>query len=82
VLAWPLSLAASPFFGSLMLGSGALLRFAFSAVGFWITLVTTIFFGWLASRIPRARRSRYRHGRRWHMNRERRVSDACLPFLR
>ncbi len=52
LLAWPLSLAASPFFGSLMLGSGASLRFAFSAGGFWITLVTTILFGWLASRIP------------------------------
>ena len=33
-------------------GEGALLRFAFSPHGFWITLVTTIIFGWLASRIP------------------------------
>jgi putative ABC transport system permease protein len=55
LLAWPLSVAASPFFGSLMLGEGALLRFAFSANGFWITLVTTIAFGWLASRIPARR---------------------------
>ncbi len=55
LLAWPLSLAASPFFGSLMLGNGALLRFAFSAGGFWITLVTTALFGWTASRIPARR---------------------------
>jgi len=47
--------AIKDFFGSLMLGEGALLRFAFSANGFWITLVTTIAFGWLASRIPARR---------------------------
>lgn len=52
LLSWPLSMAASPFFGKLMLGEGALLRFVFSAYGFWITLFTTIIFGWLASRIP------------------------------
>lgn len=52
LLSWPLSIAASPFFGNLMLGEGALLRFAFSAYGFWITLATTIIFGWLAGRIP------------------------------
>jgi putative ABC transport system permease protein len=54
-LSLPLSMAAAPFFGSLMLGEGALLRFAFSVSGFWITLVTTIVFGWLASRVPAQR---------------------------
>jgi len=52
LLSWPLSFAASPFFGNLMLGDGALLRLVFSANGFWITLVATLAFGWLASRIP------------------------------
>lgn len=52
LLALPLSLAATPFFGNLMLGDNASLRFAFSIDGFWITLVTTLLFGWLASRIP------------------------------
>jgi len=55
LLSWPLSIVASPFFGNLMLGEGALLRFAFSANGLWITLVTTMVFGWLASRIPAQR---------------------------
>ena len=52
LLSWPLSTLASSFFGALMLGHGATLRFAFSVPGFWITLVTTLVFGWLASRIP------------------------------
>ena len=55
LLSWPLSSAASPVFGNLMLGDGASLRFAFSANGFWITLVATVVFGWLASRIPARR---------------------------
>ncbi len=55
LLSLPLSIAASPFFGSLMLGDGAMLRTAFSAHGFWVTLVATISFGWLASRIPARR---------------------------
>jgi putative ABC transport system permease protein len=55
MLSWPLSIVASKFFGDLMLGNGALLPFAFSAYGFWITLITTIIFGWLASRIPARR---------------------------
>ncbi|HYK92189.1 MAG TPA: ABC transporter permease [Acidobacteriota bacterium] len=55
LLSWPLSLAASTFFGSLMLGSGALLRFAFSTDGFWISLAATLVFGWLAGRIPAGR---------------------------
>lgn len=52
LLAWPLSIVASSFFGDLMLGNGVSLHFAFSSSGFWITLVTTFVFGWLASRIP------------------------------
>lgn len=52
LLAWPLSIVASSFFGDLMLGNGVSLRFAFSSSGFWITLMTTFVFGWLASRIP------------------------------
>lgn len=54
-LAWPLSKLAAVFFGTLMLGEGAILRYAFSAEGFLITLVTTLIFGWLASRIPARR---------------------------
>lgn len=52
LLAWPLSIVASSFFGDLMLGNGVSLRFAFSSSGFWITFMTTFVFGWLASRIP------------------------------
>jgi putative ABC transport system permease protein len=52
ILSWPLSIVASSFFGNLMLGEGATLQFAFSYSGCIITLVTTIAFGWLASRIP------------------------------
>ena len=55
LLSWPLSLVASAFFGNLMLGQGSTLRFAFSVSGFGITLVTTLAFGWLASRIPAQR---------------------------
>ena len=52
LLSWPLSVAASRFFGNLMLGEESTLRFAFSVSGFWTTLITTVVFGWLASRIP------------------------------
>lgn len=55
LLAWPLSQAASIFFGKLMLGEGAALRYVFSGEGFVITLLTTLIFGWLASRIPARR---------------------------
>jgi ABC-type lipoprotein release transport system permease subunit len=55
LLAWPLSLLASVFFGKLMLGDGAALRYAFSTEGFWIVLCTTLAFGWLASRVPARR---------------------------
>lgn len=55
LLAWPLSMAASVFFGELMLGDGAALRYVFSGEGFLITLATTLIFGSLASRIPARR---------------------------
>jgi putative ABC transport system permease protein len=55
LLAWPLSLAASAFFGDLILGSGVPLDFAFSTLGFGLTLAVTLTFGWLASRIPARR---------------------------
>jgi putative ABC transport system permease protein len=58
LLAWPLSTAASVFFGRLMLGEGAGLRYVFSGEGFAITLATTLIFGWLASRIPARRATR------------------------
>jgi len=55
LLAWPLSMSASVFFGKLMLGDGAALRYVFSGEGFVITLAMTLVFGWLASRIPARR---------------------------
>lgn len=50
LLSWPLSIAASKMFGTLMLEVA--LRYSFSAAGFVITIIATILFGWLASRIP------------------------------
>lgn len=52
LLSLPLSFYASKFFGELILGHGIPLQFAFSQIGFAITLVVTLAFGWLASRIP------------------------------
>lgn len=52
LLAYPLSLGASSFLGTLMLGEDSNLGYAFSLLGFWITLVVTITFGWIASRLP------------------------------
>ena len=52
LLAWPLSMVAPVFFGTLMLGEGASLRYAFSGEGLAIVLATTLVFGWLASRVP------------------------------
>ncbi len=51
LLSWPLSRMAAIFFGDLMLG-GAELRFVVSEQGLLITLITTLLFGWIASRIP------------------------------
>lgn len=52
ILSYPLSQLASVFFGNLMLGENAVLSYAFSPLGFIITIGITIAFGWLASRIP------------------------------
>ncbi len=52
ILSWPLSQVASAFFGKLMLGEGAVLSYAWSPVGFVITVATTIVFGLLATRLP------------------------------
>ena len=52
VFSYPLSLLAAVFFGDLMLGKDAKLEYAFSISGFLITIVVTLLFGWLASRIP------------------------------
>ncbi|MBI4972217.1 MAG: FtsX-like permease family protein [Candidatus Omnitrophica bacterium] len=50
LLSWPLSIVASKFFGNLMLEVA--LRYSFSKIGFVITLIATLIFGWIASRIP------------------------------
>ena len=55
IMAWPLSLLASVFFGRLMLGESATLRYTLSGEGLFITLFTTLLFAWLASRIPASR---------------------------
>jgi len=52
IISYPLSKVASVFFGNLMLGEEAVLQYAFSPLGFAVTLGVTISFGWLASRIP------------------------------
>ncbi|MCX6265961.1 MAG: FtsX-like permease family protein [Bacteroidetes bacterium] len=52
LLSYPLSLVAAMFFGNLMLGKDANLDYAFSPSGFIVTIVVTLLFGWLASRIP------------------------------
>ena len=51
-MAYPLSQLAAVFFGQLMLGKEAVLAYAFSPSGFFITLAMTFLFGWMASRIP------------------------------
>ena len=55
LLSWPLSRAAAVFFGRLMLGEGATLRYAVSGQGLAIVVGTTLVFGWLASRVPAGR---------------------------
>ena len=52
LLAWPMSIFASAFFGDLILGASTPLDFAFSNSGFVITVIVIMIFGWLASRIP------------------------------
>jgi len=51
LLSYPLSQSAAVFFGNLMLGEEAVLQYAFSPLDFFITLIVTLLFGWLASRI-------------------------------
>ena len=52
LLALPLSAYGAKFFGELILGENTPLDFAFSPLGFAITLVVTLAFGYIASRIP------------------------------
>lgn len=52
VFSYPLSRLAALFFGNLMLGKDAKLEYAFSLSGFLITILVTVLFGWLASRVP------------------------------
>ena len=52
IISYPLSKVAAVFFGNLMLEEEAVLQYAFSPLGFCVTLVVTITSGWLASRIP------------------------------
>jgi len=52
LLALPMSVLAAKFFGELILGENTPLDFAFSKMGFTITLVVTLLFGYIASRIP------------------------------
>ena len=52
ILAWPMSMVAADFFGKLILGGGSTFNYAFSTFGFSITLIVTLGFGWLSSRIP------------------------------
>lgn len=52
LLALPLSTYGAKFFGTLILGENTPLDFAFSPMGFAITLIVTLAFGYIASRIP------------------------------
>jgi putative ABC transport system permease protein len=51
-LSFPLSQIASVFFGHLLLGKETTLTFAFSLPGFVITLLVTLIFSWMASKLP------------------------------
>ena len=53
LLAWPLSVAASDFFGNLIMAYP--FDFAFSFRGLLITLIVTSVLGWVASRAPASR---------------------------
>ncbi|MBO9703322.1 MAG: FtsX-like permease family protein [Sporocytophaga sp.] len=55
ILSFPLSKLAGVFFGNLILGDGAKLKYAFSLVGFIITILITALFGFLASTLPARR---------------------------
>ena len=53
LLSWPLSIMGATFFGNLMLDTP--FQPAFSPTGLIITIIATVIFGWLASRIPARR---------------------------
>lgn len=53
LLSWPLSIVGATFFGNLMLDTP--FQPAFSPTGLIITIIATVIFGWLASRIPARR---------------------------
>lgn len=52
LVALPLSSIAATFFGELILGENTPLDFSFSQLGFVITLVITLLFGYIANRTP------------------------------
>ncbi|MBL1418963.1 MAG: FtsX-like permease family protein [Alphaproteobacteria bacterium] len=52
LLALPLSAYGAKFFGNLILGENTPLDFTFSFMGFAITLIVTLAFGYIASRLP------------------------------
>ncbi len=52
LLALPMSALSAAFFGELILGEQTPLDFAFNKSGFALTLIVTLIFGYLASRIP------------------------------
>ncbi len=54
LLSLPLSFGAAKLFGKMILGHNTSLNFAFSATGLLVTLVLTLFFAWLASRLSAA----------------------------
>jgi len=55
LLAWPLSVQSSAFFGTLIMGANTPLDFAFSVEGFIITIAITLLFGLIASALPAKR---------------------------
>ena len=58
VLALPMSSLAAQFFGVLILGENTPLDFSFSEIGFFITLIVTLLFGYIASRVPAKKATR------------------------
>lgn len=58
LLALPMSGLAAQFFGELILGENTPLDFAFSEIGFIITLIVTLLFGYIASRAPASKATR------------------------
>lgn len=52
ILSYPVTSVVAVYFGNLVLGERAVLDYAFSPEGMAITIVSTLFFAWLASRLP------------------------------